>query len=56
MRKDIEQKESAKMFALTMILTKILLLAVAVAAFWLAQTILVEGNKLNKIAGGFNLL
>lgn len=56
MRKDIERKESAKMFALTMILTKILLLAVVLAAFWLAQTILVEGGKLDKIAGGLNLL
>jgi hypothetical protein len=44
-----ETKESGKMTALTLALTKFLLLAVIVAAFWLAQMILNENNQLNEI-------
>jgi len=50
-----EKRESGKSLTLTMILTKILLLAVAVAAFWLAQLIIMPGNQLNGFLRGFNL-
>ena len=59
MRKETgeEPRESTKMFALTMILMKFLLLAIAVGVLWLAQMILMpEGSQLNLITRGFNLL
>lgn len=51
-----EPRESTKMFALTMILMKFLLLAIAVGIFWLAQIILMQGSQLNHLTHGFNLL
>jgi hypothetical protein len=50
-----EIKESGKMFALTMVLTNFLLLAVTVGIFWLVQAILTENSRLTEIARGFNL-
>jgi len=50
-----EIKESGKMFALTMVLTNFLLLAVTVGIFWLVQTILTENTRLTEITRGFNL-
>ena len=44
-----EIKESGKMFALTMVLTNFLLLAVTIGIFWLVQAILTENTR------GFNL-
>ena len=51
-----EPNESGKMMALTLALTNFLLLAVVIGVFWLAQTILSEGNQLNQFARGFNLM
>ena len=51
-----ETRESGKMLAFTLALTNFLLLAVIVGVFWLAQTILSEGNQLNQLARGFNLM
>jgi hypothetical protein len=50
-----EIKESGKMFALTMVLTNFLLLAVTVGIFWLVQTILTENARLTEITRGFIL-
>jgi len=50
-----EPKESTKMFALTMILMKFLLFAIAVVVLWLVQMILKQGIELNLIKGGFNI-
>jgi hypothetical protein len=50
-----EIKESGKMFALTMLLTNLLLLLVAGGVFRLVQIILAENIRLTEIARGFNL-
>jgi hypothetical protein len=54
-KKRNEREESDKMLTLTMVLTKVLLLAIAAGALWLAQTIIFEGNQLNGILRGFNI-
>jgi hypothetical protein len=58
MRKETseEPRESTKMFALTMLLMKFLLLAIAAGAFWLVQLILRQGSQLNLFTRGFDLL
>ena len=50
-----EIKESGKMFALTMLLTNLLLLLVAGGVFRLVQIILAENIRLTEITRGFNL-
>ncbi|HVE57017.1 MAG TPA: hypothetical protein VNB22_09325 [Pyrinomonadaceae bacterium] len=58
MRKETseEPRESTKMFALTMLLMKFLLLAIAAGAFWLVQLILRQDSQLNLFTRGFDLL
>ena len=51
-----ETNESGKMMALALVLTNILLLAVAGGVFWLAQTLLTESRQLHILTRGFNLL
>mgnify|MGYP000507025688 CR=1 FL=1 len=51
-----ETNESGKMLALTLALTNFLLLAVVVGVFWLVETIISEGDKLNQLAQGFRML
>ena len=50
-----EIKESGKIFALTMVLTKFLLLAIAGSVIWLAQTVLTESIRLQELTRGFIL-
>ena len=50
-----ETKESGKMLALTIILTKFLLLAVASGAFWLTQMLLNPHNRFIEITRELNL-
>ena len=50
-----EIKESGKIFALTMVLTNFLLLAVTAGIFWLVQLILNENGRLTEITRGFNI-
>lgn len=49
-----EQEESGKSFALTIALTKFLLLAIIAGIFWLVQIILTDSVRLTEITRGFN--
>lgn len=49
-----ETKESGRMFALTIVLTNLLIAAVVGITFWLGQSILTETIRLNDLARGFN--
>lgn len=51
-----ETNESGKMMALTLALTNLLLLAVVIGVFWLAQVVLTESRQFHFLTRGFNLL
>ena len=48
-----EIKESGRMLALTMILTNLLLLAVAGAVVWFVQIVMTGNDRLHPITRGF---
>ena len=50
-----EPQESRKVFALTIVLMKILILTIVFGMFWLVQIIISQGNQFNDMVRGFNL-